>query len=246
VEKAIVGIENNKPDAIKKMKEVANGTAIQVQGLKVKYPQGGEKQLVQALLKREVPSGGLPIDVGVVVFNVGTALAAYEAVNKNRPLIDRVVTVTGKSLEKPSNFLVRIGTPISLLVEKAGGLPDDTAKVINGGPMMGKALSTLDVPVVKGSSGILLIQEGEARRKEMQTCIRCTKCVGVCPMGLEPYLLMTLSEKSLFERMETEKVMDCIECGSCSYTCPSARPLLDYIRLGKAEVGKIMRARKAV
>jgi electron transport complex protein RnfC len=241
-----VGIENNKPDAIKKMKEVAKGTAILVQGLKVKYPQGGEKQLVQALLKREVPSGGLPIDVGVVVFNVGTALAAYEAVNKNRPLIDRVVTVTGKSLEKPSNFRVRIGTPISLLVEKAGGLPADTAKVINGGPMMGKALSTLDVPVVKGSSGILLIPAGEARRKEMQTCIRCTKCVGVCPMGLEPYLLMTLSEKGLFERMETEKVMDCIECGSCSYTCPSARPLLDYIRLGKAEVGKIVRARKAV
>ena len=202
--------------------------------------------MVQALLKREVPSGGLPIDVGVVVFNVGTALAVYEAVMKNRPLIDRVVTVTGKSLEKPSNFMVRIGTPVSSLVEKAGGLPEPTTKVINGGPMMGKALSTLDVPVVKGSSGILLIDEKEARRKEVKPCIRCTKCVSVCPMGLEPYLLMTLSEKSLFDRMEPEKVMDCIECGSCSYTCPSSRPLLDYIRLGKAEVGKIMRARKAV
>ena len=246
VKKAIMGIENNKPDAIQKMKQIAQGSQVQVQGLKVKYPQGGEKQLVQALLKREVPSGGLPIDVGVVVFNVGTAFAAYEAVNKNRPLIDRVVTVTGKSLEKPSNFLVRIGTPVSYLVEKAGGLPGDTAKVINGGPMMGKALSTLDVPVVKGSSGILLISEDEARRKEVLPCIRCTKCVTVCPMGLEPYLMMTLSEKSLFERMEAEKVMDCIECGSCSYTCPSSRPLLDYIRLGKAEVGKIMRARKAV
>ena len=246
VEKAIVGIENNKPDAIQKMKQIAQGSQVQVQGLKVKYPQGGEKQLVQALLKREVPSGGLPIDVGVVVFNVGTAFAAYKAVNKNWPLIDRVVTVTGKSLEKPSNFLVRIGTPVSYLVEKAGGLPGDTAKVINGGPMMGKALSTLDVPVVKGSSGILLISESEARRKEVQTCIRCTKCVTVCPMGLEPYLMMSLSEKALYERMESEKVMDCIECGSCSYTCPSSRPLLDYIRLGKAEVGKIMRARKAV
>jgi electron transport complex protein RnfC len=246
VDKAIVGIESNKPDAIQKMKEMAKGSKVQVQGLKVKYPQGGEKQLVQALLKREVPSGGLPIDVGVVVFNVGTAFAAYEAVNKNRPLIDRVVTVTGLSLEKPSNFLVRIGTPISYLVEKAGGLPGDTAKVINGGPMMGKALSTLDVPVVKGSSGILLLSENEARRKEMQACIRCTKCVKVCPMGLEPYLMMTLSEKALYERMESEKVMDCMECGSCSYTCPSSRPLLDYIRLGKAEVGKIMRARKAV
>ena len=246
VEKAILGIENNKPDAIEKMKALAQGSNVVVQGLKVKYPQGGEKQLVQALLKREVPSGGLPIDVGVVVFNVGTTLAVYEAVNKNRPLIDRVVTVTGKSLAKPSNFMVRIGTPVSELVEKAGGLPEHTAKVINGGPMMGKALSTLDVPVVKGSSGILLLDESEARRKELKPCIRCTKCVGVCPMGLEPYLLMTLSEKSLFERSETEKVLDCIECGSCSYTCPSARPLLDYIRLGKAEVGKIMRARKAV
>ena len=246
VEKAIVGIENNKPDAIERMKDITKGSNVSVQGLKVKYPQGGEKQLVQAILKREVPSGGLPIDVGVVVFNVGTAHAVYEAVMKNRPLIDRVVTVTGKGLEKPSNFLVRVGTPVSSLIEKAGGLPEQTAKVINGGPMMGKALSTLDVPVVKGSSGILLVDENEARRKEVKPCIRCTKCVTVCPMGLEPYLLMTLSEKSLFERMEPEKVMDCIECGSCSYTCPCSRPLLDYIRLGKAEVGKIMRARKAV
>jgi len=246
VDRAIVGIENNKPDAIEKMNQVVRGSNVTVQGLKVKYPQGGEKQLVQALLKREVPSGGLPIDVGVVVFNVGTALATYEAVMKNRPLIDRMVTVTGKELKDPSNFRVRIGTPVSMLIEKAGGLPGNTAKVINGGPMMGKALSTLDVPVVKGSSGILLISEGESRRKEVKPCIRCTKCVTVCPMGLEPYLLMSLSEKGLFERMEHEKVMDCIECGSCSYTCPSSRPLLDYIRLGKAEVGKIMRARKAV
>ncbi len=246
VENAILGIENNKRDAIEKMKKVAQGSSIKVQGLKVKYPQGGEKQLVQALFKREVPSGGLPIDVGVVVFNVGTAYAAYEAVMRNRPLIDRIVTVTGKSLQKPSNFQVRIGTPISDLIEKAGGLPEDTAKVINGGPMMGKSLSTLDAPVVKGSSGILLMKEAEARRKEIKPCIRCTKCVNVCPMGLEPYLLMTLSQKGLFERMEQDKVMDCIECGSCSYTCPSSRPLLDYIRLGKVEAGKIMRARRAI
>lgn len=244
VSQAILGIENNKPDAIKKMEKLVEGTSVRVQGLKVKYPQGGEKQLVQALLKREVPSGGLPIDVGVVVFNVGTVYAAYEAVMKNKPLLERIVTVTGKSLEKPSNFQVRIGTPVSHLVEKAGGIPEATAKVINGGPMMGKALSTLDVPVVKGSSGIVLIDETEARRKELKPCIRCSRCVGVCPMGLEPFLLMTQSEKGLFEKMEQDKVMDCIECGSCSYTCPSARPLLDYIRLGKAEVGKIMRARK--
>jgi len=246
VKKAILGIESNKPDAIKKMSETIKDPDIRVQALKVKYPQGGEKQLVQALLKREVPSGGLPIDVGVVVFNVGTAFAAYQAVMKNRPLIERVVTVTGKSLKKPSNFRVRIGTPVSYLVELAGGVPEDTAKVINGGPMMGKALSNLDVPVVKGSSGILLMPRGESERKTSLTCIRCTKCVGVCPMGLEPYFLMTLAEKGLYERMENEKVLDCIECGSCSYTCPSSRPLLDYIRLGKAELGKIMRARKAV
>ena len=246
VEKAILGIESNKPDAIKKMQDLARGTSVAVQGLKVKYPQGGEKQLVQALLKREVPSGGLPIDVGVVVFNVGTAYAAYEAVMKNKPLIERVVTVTGKSLAKPSNFRARIGTPVSVLVEESGGVPEDTAKVINGGPMMGKAISNLDVPVVKGSSGIVLLRKEEARRSPVDPCIRCTKCVGVCPMGLEPYLLMTLSEKELFEEMETEKVMDCIECGSCSYTCPSSRPLLDYIRLGKSEVSKLMRARKAV
>lgn len=246
VEKAILGIENNKPDAIQKMREATRGTPIRVEGLKVKYPQGGEKQLVQALLNREVPSGGLPIDVGVVVFNVGTVHAAYEAVQKNKPLVERVVTVTGKSLEHPSNFMVRIGTPVSFLIEKAGGLPEDTGKVINGGPMMGKALAHLEVPVEKGSSGIVVIKNGEARRKEIRQCIRCTKCVSICPMGLEPYLLMNLSEKEMFEQMEFERVQDCIECGSCSYTCPSSRPLLDYIRLGKAEVARLQRSRKAV
>ncbi len=247
VEKAIIGIENNKPDAIEVMtKAAASEPGITVQALKVQYPQGGEKQLIDALLKREVPSGGLPIDVGVVAFNVGTIYAAYLAVQKNRPLIERVVTVTGKSVSNPSNFLTRVGTPVSYLVEKSGGLPEDTAKVINGGPMMGKALANLDVPIVKGSSGILLIKEDEAYRPEMQACIRCTKCVSVCPMGLEPYLLMTQAEKAMYEGLEADKVMDCIECGSCAYTCPSSRPLLDYIRLGKGEVGKIMRSRKAV
>jgi len=247
VEKAILGIENNKPDAIARMTEVsASDPAIRVQALKVKYPQGGEKQLVEAILKREVPSGGLPIDVGVVVFNVGTAYASYLAVQKNRPLIERVVTVTGKSVSNPSNFLTRIGTPASYLIEKAGGLPGDTAKVINGGPMMGKAVSNIDIPIVKGSSGILIIRDKEASRGEVQPCIRCTKCITVCPMGLEPYLLMTLAERAKHEMLESNKVMDCIECGSCSYTCPSSRPLLDYIRLGKAEVGKIIRTRKAV
>jgi len=245
VETAIIGIENNKPDAIELMTRLAEKEkGISVVPLKVKYPQGGEKQLVKALINREVPSGGLPIDIGVVAFNVGSIFAAYQAVQKNRPLIDRVVTVTGKSLKNPSNFLTRIGTPVQVLIDAAGGLPEDTGKVVNGGPMMGRAISSLDVPVVKGSSGILVIPDTEAKRPEVLNCVRCSKCVTVCPMGLEPYLLMSLAEREYFERMEKEKVMDCMECGSCSYTCPSSRPLLDYIRLGKGKVTQIMRARK--
>lgn len=247
VEKALIGIENNKPDAIEAMSRAAEGEqGISVQPLHVKYPQGGEKQLIEALLKREVPSGKLPIDVGVVAFNVGTVYAAYQAVQKNKPLVDRVVTVTGKAVKNPVNVRARIGTPVEVLINFAGGLPEGTGKVIGGGPMMGKALSNLQVPVIKGSSGILLMEEKEAKRDEVKNCIRCTKCVSVCPMGLEPYLLMPLAEKALNERLEKEKVLDCIECGSCSFVCPSSRPLLDYIRLGKSEVMKMVRARKAV
>ena len=245
VEKTVIGIENNKTDAISRLKEHArNFEGIEVEGLKVKYPQGGEKQLIKAVINREVPSGGLPIDVGTVVFNVGTMFAVYEAVQKNKPLIDRIVTITGKELADPGNYRVRLGTPISTLIEAAGGLPENTGKVINGGPMMGKALNSLDVPVIKGTSGVTLLPREEARRKEIQNCIRCTKCITVCPMGIEPYLLMSMGEREMFERMELEKAMDCIECGSCSYICPSNRPLLDYIRLGKVEVNKIRRARK--
>ena len=245
VDKCIIGIENNKPDAIAHLSTLSAGdTGIEVQALKVKYPQGGEKQLVKALLDRSVPSGGLPIDVGVVVFNVGSVFAVYEAVQKNKPLIERVVTVTGKSVSKPSNLLVRIGTPASVLIEAAGGLPEDTGKVVSGGPMMGKALNSLDTPIMKGSSGLLIIPEEESRRDTVRACIRCTKCVSVCPMGLEPYLLMTEVQKEKYEMAEQDKVMDCIECGSCSYICPSNRPLLDYIRLGKVTVGKIIRSRK--
>jgi Na+-translocating ferredoxin:NAD+ oxidoreductase subunit C len=245
VEKAIIGIENNKPDAIAIMNNLAvKETGISVVALQVKYPQGGEKQLVEALVRREVPSGGLPIDIGVVAFNVGSVFAAYEAIQKNKPLIERVVTVTGRLLANPSNFLVRIGTPVQTLIDAAGGLPENTGKVLNGGPMMGKALSNLEVPVVKGSSGILVIPVEESIRPEVLSCVRCSKCIAVCPMGLEPYLLMSLGERAHFERMEREKVLDCMECGSCSYTCPSGRPLLDYIRLGKAEVNQLMKERK--
>ncbi|OQX97222.1 MAG: electron transport complex subunit RsxC [Bacteroidetes bacterium 4572_117] len=244
VEKAIIGIENNKQDAIDYLSGLAkNYGGITIQALKVQYPQGGEKQLIKAVINREVPSGGLPIAVGAVVHNVGTAYAVYEAVQKNKPLFERVVTVTGKSVKNPSNFLARVGTSLTELIEAAGGLPEDTEKVISGGPMMGKALNTIDVPMTKGTSGVLIIPEGESRRGIISDCIRCAKCVTVCPMGLEPYLLMTVTELQDYERVENERTMDCIECGSCSYTCPSNRPLLDYIRLGKTEVGKIMRAR---
>jgi electron transport complex protein RnfC len=244
VDKALVGIEDNKKDAIEDLKKIAQKfKGIEIHPLKVQYPQGGEKQLIQALTGREVPSGKLPLEVGCVVNNVGTALAVYEAVQKNKPLFERVVTVTGKSVKKPSNFLARIGTPIKELIEAAQGLPDDTGKIINGGPMMGKSLLNTDVPVVKGTSGILIMPEAESKRNDTSNCIRCAKCVQVCPMGLEPVLLSKTSKLALFEKVEAERVMDCIECGSCSYTCPANIPLLDYIRYGKNKVGQILRER---
>ncbi len=244
VKKCIVGIENNKSDAIEVMKKTAaNYEGVEVQALKVQYPQGGEKQLIKAVINREVPSGGLPIDVGAVVHNVGTTYAVYQAVQKNKPLLERVVTITGKSVSKPSNFMVRIGTPINELIEAAGGLPEDTGKIISGGPMMGKALTSTDIPVAKATSGVLIIPENESRRGVVEACIRCSKCVGVCPMGLEPYLLMTQGEKAMFEQTEQDRVMDCIECGSCVYECPSNRPLLDWIRLSKVKVNTIRKER---
>ena len=245
VEKALIGVESNKPDAIKHLEELTkDDSSIKIYGLKVKYPQGGEKQLIKALLNREVPSGGLPLDVGVVVHNVGTALAVYEAIQKNKPLVERVVTVTGKSLSNPTNLLVRIGTPVKDLIEAAGGMPEDTGKVVSGGPMMGKALKSLDIPVVKGTSGVLLIPEKEARREPEVHCIRCSRCVDACPMGLEPYLLKPLAQMERYEELEENAVLDCIECGSCSFTCPARLPLLDYIRLGKSHVNQIIRNRK--
>lgn len=247
VQKGYIGIENNKPDAIKLLTEKARRYPnIEVVPLKVKYPQGGEKQLIAAITGREVPAPpAIPINVGAVVQNVGTVYAIYEAVMKNKPLFERVITVTGKGLKNPSNLLARIGTPMSQLIEECGGLPEDSGKIIGGGPMMGKTLMNLDVPVCKGSSGLLILNEKESRRSEEQPCIRCAKCVSACPMGLEPYLLAKVSSLRNWELAEDNGIVSCIECGSCQFTCPSARPLLDNIRMGKTTVMALIRARNA-
>ncbi len=245
IARAIVGIENNKLNAITHLKKLLkNDSSIEIQPLQVKYPQGGEKQLIQALLNREVPSGKLPLDVGVVVQNVGTAFAVYEAVQKNKPLIDRIVTVTGLSLKQRANFRVRIGVSMQLLVDAVGGIPEDTGKIIDGGAMMGKALNTLDIPVLKRTSSILFIPKKMAKRVVERNCIRCARCTFVCPMGLEPYLLENLSRRGAYDRCEQEDILDCIECGCCSYTCPAGRTLLDWIRVGKMRVLEIRRGKK--
>ena len=245
VTKGYIGIENNKPDAIKLMTEKASlYPNIEVVPLKVKYPQGGEKQLIDAVIGRQVPAPpAIPISVGAVVQNVGTAFAIYEAVMKNKPLIERIITVTGKSVKNPSNLLARLGTPFQQLIDECGGLPEDTGKIIGGGPMMGKALLSLDVPMTKGSSGLLIMNEKEARRSEPQPCIRCAKCVSACPMGLEPFLLSKAAALEEWEMAEKNDVVSCIECGSCQFTCPSKRPLLDMIRVGKTTVMGIIRSR---
>lgn len=244
VDKAVIGIENNKPDAIALLNErLAGADDIEVVPLKVKYPQGGEKQLIEAVMGREVPSGALPISVGAIVQNVATAYAVHRAIRYDEPLMGRIVTVTGPGVKYPGNYFCTIGRPISSIIEKAGGLPEDTAKVILGGPMMGRTAANLDAPTTKGVSGILILGQEDARRREVQPCIRCGACVDVCPMGLEPFLVSTLSRLGRWEDAENEKVMNCIECGSCSFICPASRPLLDYIRIGKMTVGAAMRAR---
>ena len=247
VKKGYIGIENNKPDAIALMTEKAKDyEGIEIVPLKVKYPQGGEKQLIDAVIGRQVPAPpAIPINVGAVVQNVGTAFAIYQAVMKDKPLIDRIITVTGKSLQQPSNLLARLGTPFQQLIDECGGLPEDTGTIIGGGPMMGKALLSLDIPMTKGSSGLLIMNEKETRRSMPQPCIRCAKCVNVCAMGLEPYLLSKMCAMEDWEGAEKNGIVSCIECGSCQYTCPSNRPLLDMVRVGKSTVMGIIRSRVA-
>lgn len=237
VPKALVGIENNKPDAIAHLSNLAAASPnIAIVPLKPRYPQGSEKQLIDALLRRQVASGALPVSVGAIVQNIGTAFAVYEAVVKNKPLIERIVTVTGNHLAHPCNIRVRIGTPLRHLIEYAGGMPEDTGKIVGGGPMMGRALLNADIPVTKGLSGILLIPASEAQQKPARNCIRCSKCVNVCCMGLEPRFLMNLAEMKEWESMKENNVTDCLECGSCSYVCPANRRILDHIKWGKNEL----------
>ncbi len=247
VTKGYIGIEDNKPAAIELFQQkTANRSDVEIVPLAKKYPQGGEKQLVDAVIRRQVPAPpAIPVNVGAIVQNVGTAYAVYEAVMKNKPLFERYTTVTGKQLKNPGNFLVRMGTPMSQLIDACGGLPEGDNKILAGGPMMGKALTSTEVPVCKGTNSVTVLTEDDARRKEPQPCIRCAKCVGACPMGLEPYLLATLSSLKNWERVEAEDVTSCIECGSCQFTCPAHRPLLDNIRQGKSTVMGIIRARNA-
>lgn len=247
VEVGYIGIEANKPAAIHLLEEKTQGEeGIHVVPLAMKYPQGGEKQLVDAVTGRQVPAPpAIPVNVGAIVQNVATTFAVYQAVMKHKPLVERYTTVTGKQVSLPGNFLVRMGTPFSQLVEACGGLPEGDNKVLSGGPMMGKAVVSLDVPVTKGTNSITILTDGDAHRGKVRPCIRCAKCVAACPMGLEPYLLATLSALKDYERLEAEDVTSCISCGSCQFSCPSHRPILDNILSGKGAVMGIIKARNA-
>ncbi len=248
--RTVIGIEENKPEAIKAVSEALGELGypgIEVQPLKKKYPQGGEKQLIAAVMGREVGSGGLPISVGAVVQNVATSLAVYEAVQKNKPLITNTLTITGNCLpeEKMHNYLFRIGVPLSFIAEYAGGIPEGAAKLISGGPMMGRAIANLDATTVKGSSSILYLSYDATKRGEQGACIRCGRCAQACPMGLEPFLLNRLYKMGDNEGLEANAAQDCIECGCCLYSCPANIPLLDNVRMAKGTVMGILRARAA-
>jgi len=233
VARAIIGIESNKMDAVERMKTVCQGEPIEVAVLKTKYPQGAEKQLIYALTKRIVPSGGLPLDVGVVVQNVGTCFAVYNAVEHGKPLIERCLTVTGKGVKNTANLVVRIGTLTSTILDHVGGLADDVDRILFGGPMMGIAIRSLDTPILKGTSGITVLTKEEVKGPPQKSCIRCSRCVEACPMDLQPYLLDLLAKKRLYDQAVEQGLMDCIECGSCSYICPSGIEHVKSIKLAK-------------
>lgn len=238
VERGIIGIEKNKPNAIKALREASKDERnISVVSLKVKYPQGDEKRLIDATLKRQVPSGGLPMDVGAVVSNISTARAISEAINEGKPLYERVVTVTGKGIKNPKNLVVKIGTPFKDVIGQCGGFNEGSpGKIIMGGPMMGLSQYSIDVPVIKGSGGILVLTEEEAKPDPVQPCIKCGKCVEVCPVNLQPLYLSSYSLKGNFDKTEDLHALDCVECGSCSFICPAKRPLVESIRVAKREI----------
>jgi electron transport complex protein RnfC len=236
-EKGIIGIEDNKADAIETMQKALTGEKdIEIKKLVTKYPQGGERMLIKAILNREVPANGLPIDVGVIVNNIATAVAVAEAIKKGMPLIERSITITGHGVNEPVNLVFRIGTPIEELLAQAGGLKADAAKVIMGGPMTGCAQADLQVAATKGTTGIVVLTENEVEEFDPQPCIRCARCVDACPEFLMPLNLANYAEHGMVESLEKYQVLSCIECGICSYVCPARRPLLHNIRIGKAEV----------
>ncbi len=245
VDRGYIGIEENKPEAIKLFTQLTvDDSRIEIVPLAQKYPQGGEKQLVDAVINRQVPAPpAIPVNVGAIVQNICTAYAVYQAVMKHKPLFERYTTVTGKQVKNPGNYLVRIGTTFGELICACGGMPQGDNKVLAGGPMMGKSVMSLDVPVTKGTNSITILSGDDARRKAVQPCIRCGKCVDACPMGLEPYLLATLSANNLYDRLENEGVTSCMSCGSCQFTCPSHRPILDNILQGKGVVMGMIKAR---
>ena len=249
-----IAIEENKPKAIAHIRAIQARLAslspkyagIEVLSLKKRYPQGGEKQLIDAVMHRQVASGALPISVGAVVQNVGTALAVYDAVQKNKPLIDNTLTVTGECFPRQANCLVRVGTPLRFIIDQLGGVPETAAKLVSGGPMMGRAVADLDAATLKGTSSLLFLTEAQTRRQNASACIRCGNCADACPMGLEPFLLNRLAKAGdRLDELEANAAQDCIECGCCLYSCPAHIPLLDQIRLAKGAVLGAIRNRAA-
>ncbi|MAT38598.1 MAG: electron transport complex subunit RsxC [Ectothiorhodospiraceae bacterium] len=246
VKRGVFGIEDNKPDAIKAMEAAVQGMeGIEVAALKTKYPQGAEKMLIKAVNGREVPPGKLPLDVGVVIQNIGTAVAIYDSIAKGEPQITAALTVTGAGIKEPKNLIVPVGTPITEVLEFCGGVTEDASKVIVGGPMMGVAQYDLAAPVMKATSGIVVLTKKEMRKQEETPCLRCGKCVDACPLHLVPTKLSRYSQLGRFEEAEELGVTVCMECGTCAFTCPANIPLVQWLRLGKQEVMKLQRERKA-